>query len=134
MKEEKNIVVNVLLSLVTCGIFGIVWFIQLTDDTKELSGDESMQSGAMAFVLTLVTCGIYGFYWAYKMGKNIGVARVNNGLSENDNSILYIILQLCGLGIVNYCLMQNDLNEIIRNQSGTTPTAPSAPVSGDQAQ
>ena len=79
MKEEKNIVVNVLLSLVTCGIFGIIWFIQLTDDAKEFSGDESMQSGAMAFVLTLVTCGIYGFYWAYKMGKSIGVARVNNG-------------------------------------------------------
>ena len=128
MKEEKNIVLNVILTLVTCGIFGIVWFIQLTDDTKELSGDETMQSGAIAFVLTLVTCGIYGFYWAYKMGKIQGATRAKYGLTETDNSIIYIILQLVGLGIVNYCLMQNDLNEIIRTNSGP------APVSGDQAQ
>lgn len=137
MKEEKNIVINVILSIVTCGIYGIIWFISLTDDTKEFSNDESMQSGGLAFVLTLITCGIYGYYWAYKMGKNLGTARVNNGLTANDNSILYIVLQLFGLGIVNYCLMQNDLNEIIRSKGSSTPnqpTTPTTPESGVQAQ
>jgi len=137
MKEEKNIVINVILSIVTCGIYGIIWFILLTDDTKEFSNDESMQSGGLAFVLTLITCGIYGYYWAYKMGKNLGTARVNNGLTANDNSILYIVLQLFGLGIVNYCLMQNDLNEIIRSKGSSTPnqpTTPTTPESGVQAQ
>ena len=118
MKEEKNIVMNIILSLVTCGIYGIVWFIQLTDDAKEYSGDNEMQSGGLAFLLTIVTCGIYGFYWAYKMGQMIETAQTSNGLPPKNNSVLYIVLQVCGLGLVGYCLMQNDLNEITRVRNG----------------
>lgn len=114
MKEEKNLVMNIILSLVTCGLYGLYWFVTLTEDAKEFSKDEQMQSGGLALVLTIVTCGIYGFYWAYKMGKMIEQGQKNYGLNAKDNSILYIVLQLFGLGIVGYCLMQNDLNEITR--------------------
>ena len=109
--KERNIVVCILLSIVTCGIYGIVWFISMTDDTRAVSGDESL-SGGMAFLLTLITCGIYGYFWAYKMGKAIAQAKASRGLPADDNSVLYIILQLFGLAIVNYCLIQNDLNNM----------------------
>ena len=33
-------------------------------------------------------------------------------MQEDDKSVLYLILQILGLGIVNYALMQNDLNEM----------------------
>ena len=118
MKQERNIVTAIILSIVTCGIYSIVWFIQLTDDAKEYSGDEQMQSGGIAFLLTLVTCGIYGIYWAYKMGKLIESAQSANKLTPKDNSVLYLVLELFGLGIVDYCLMQNDLNEITRAKNG----------------
>lgn len=107
--KERNIVVCILLSIITCGIYGIVWFISLTDDMRYVSGDQSL-SGGMAFLLTLVTCGIYGYFWAYKMGKATAVAKANRGLPGDDNSILYLILQFLGLGIVIYCIAQNDLN------------------------
>jgi len=116
--KEKNLVTAIILSLVTCGIYSIIWFIGLTDDAKYVSEDTQMQSGGLAFVLTLVTCGIYGFYWAYKMGKMIETAQSKRGLVAKDNSILYIVLMIFGLGIVNYALMQNDLNDIIRHDAG----------------
>lgn len=119
MKQEKNIVTNVILSIVTCGIYGIIWFIQLNDDAKEYSNDASMPTGGVAFLLTLVTCGIYGIYWAYKMGKAIQKAKIDNGMANAaDNSVLYLVLELIGLGIVDYCLMQNELNEITRAKNG----------------
>lgn len=105
MIRERNIVTNILLSIFTCGIYGIVWFITLTDDAGIASEDSSM-SGGMAFLLTIVTCGIYGIYWNYKMGKAIYAAKEKHNLSGSDNSILYLILGIFGLGIVNYCLMQ----------------------------
>ena len=114
MKEEKNLVMNIILTIVTCGLYGIYWFITLTDDAKEFSKDEGMQSGGLAVILTIVTCGIYGLYWAYKMGKMLEQAQKNYGLPSKDNSILYLVLELVGLGIVDYCLMQNDLNEITK--------------------
>ena len=109
--KERNIALCILLSFITCGIYGIVWFIQITDDAASASGDEKM-SGGMAFLFTLITCGIYSYYWAYKMGKLVAQAQEDKGTRVSDNSILYLILQLFGLGIVNYCLIQSDLNQL----------------------
>lgn len=116
--KERNIAVSIILSIITCGIYAIYWFIVLTDEAKDASGSESATSGGIAFLLTLVTCGIYGYYWAYKMGETISTAKSKNGLEANSNSILYLILQLLGLGIVNYAIMQNDLNAIARKKVG----------------
>lgn len=111
MIKERNIVTNILLSIVTCGIYAIIWFISLTDDVSTASDDKGT-SGGMAFLLTLITCGIYGYYWAYQMGKKMAVAQEKANIEVKDNSVLYLILQICGLGIVNYCLIQSDLNAI----------------------
>lgn len=118
--KERNIFVAILLSFVTCGIYMIYWFIVMTDEAKAASKDESAPSGGMAFLLTLVTCGIYGIYWAYKMGKTLMTAKTNNGIAASDNSVLYLILQLLGFGIIGYALMQNELNEIVRKGAGAT--------------
>jgi len=126
MKEEKNIVLNIVLTVITCGIYGLVWFVQMTDDAKELSNDTEMVSGGLAVLLTIITCGLYGFYWCYKMGKMIASAQSSLGLNANDNSILYIVFQAIGLGIVNYCIMQSDLNEIIRVKNNGMQQAPQA--------
>ena len=55
MIQKRNIVTCILLSLVTCGIYGIVWFINMTDDVAYLSEDPEM-SGGKAFLFTLITC------------------------------------------------------------------------------
>lgn len=106
---ERNIVTNVIFTILTCGIYGIYWFICLTDDANIVS-EENDTSGGMAFVLSLITCNIYGIYWAYRMGQKIHEAGQKRNIAVGDNAILYLILQFVGLGIINYCLMQNDLN------------------------
>ena len=111
MVKKRNIVLQIVLSLITCGIYGIYWFITLTDDAAKKAGDANF-NGVKAFLFTLITCGIYGYYWYYKMGKTLKVAGDNNGVAVDDNSVLYLILGLFGLGIVNYCIMQNDLNKM----------------------
>ena len=114
--RERSIAVSIILSIVTCGIYGIYWFICLTNETEVVSDNRTMSSGGVAFLLTLITCGIYGLYWAYQMGKMLMEAKAKNNLNATDNSIVYLILQLLGFGIINYALMQNDLNEIYRTR------------------
>lgn len=111
MVTKINIVVCILLSIFTCGIYGIFWFIVLNDDVRTVSNDDRFQGGK-AFLLSLITCGIYTFYWSYIVGKAMMQAKAKNNLPPEDNSILYLILSIFGLGIVNYCLIQNDLNTI----------------------
>lgn len=123
MKEERNIVLAIIFSFITCGIYAIYWFIVMTDEAKEAAGDTELASGGLAFVFTLLTCGIYGYYWAYRMGQIMNKAGEKNNLSIADNAVLYLVLQLFGLGIVNYCLIQNDLNTITRTLNGTKKEA-----------
>lgn len=99
----------IVLSIVTCGIYGIVWFVGMANDVNTVTGRNGM-SGGMVFLLTLVTCGIYGIIWAYQAGEALDNLRAANGSASGSQGILYCLLTLFGLGIVAYALMQNELN------------------------
>ena len=93
MIQQRNIAVCIILSIVTCGIYGIYWFI-------------------VAFVLSLITCNIYGLYWAYKQGEKIDKAKTDRGIPSSNSGVIYLILCFVGLGIVAEALMQNELNSL----------------------
>ncbi len=106
---KRDIAVSVILSIVTCGIYGLYWFVCLNNEANKVSG-ENNPSGGVALLLTIVTCGIYSFFWNYKMGQKLYNAGKMHNKEISDNSVLYLILSIFGLSIVNYCLIQNDLN------------------------
>lgn len=107
---KRDIAVAIILSLVTCGFYMVYWYIVMTDEINRVSG-ENATSGGMSFLFFLLTCGIYTIYWFYKKGQQLYEAGRRQGVEVADNAILYLILGLFGLGIVNYALMQNDLNK-----------------------
>lgn len=112
MIQQRNIVVAILLTIVTCGIYGIYWFIVLSNDVGKANNNPKI-SGVTAFLLNLVTCGIYGIYWSYKLGKEMYEANQKNGMtSASDNSLIYLLLSLFGLQIISWCMIQNELNKI----------------------
>ena len=108
--KRRDIAITIILSIVTCGIYAIYWFIMMTEDVNTLT-DDHKTSGGLAFVLTLVTCGIYGYFWAYSMGKRIYTYQQAKGEVASDNSVLYLVLQIFGLGIVTSALIQSELNK-----------------------
>lgn len=109
--ENRNILVAFLLSLVTCGIYGLYWLICMTDESNSLSESNKTASGGMTILFIILTCGFYSFYWYYKMGKKMYEAGIRYGRPVNDNSVLYLILAIIGFGIVDYIMIQNDLNK-----------------------
>lgn len=109
--QKRDILITILLSFITCGIYSIVWFCTLTDDCGKASGDKSI-TGITSILLTFVTCGIYYFYWCYQMGKRIATAQTKRNLPVTDNSTLYLILSLLGRGIVVEILIQTELNNL----------------------
>ena len=112
MIERRNIAVCIVLTLVTCGIYGIFWIVCLTNDVNTVSGDVNGTSGGMVVLLTIVTCGIYGIYWAYKQGEKLDFTKNNRGIPSSNSGVLYLILQIFGFGIIAYALMQNELNKL----------------------
>ena len=112
MIERRNIAVCIVLTLVTCGIYGIYWIVCLTNDVNTVSGDVNGTSGGMVVLLTIVTCGIYGIYWAYKQGEKLDFTKNNRGIPSSNSGVLYLILQIFGFGVIAYALMQNELNKL----------------------
>ena len=110
---KRSIGVAILLTIVTCGIYGIIWMIKMNDELNQLAGKEGATSGGMVFLLSIVTCGIYTYFWMYKMGEIVEVIKANNGMPSGSSPILYLVLTFCGLGIVNYCLMQDTINKVV---------------------
>lgn len=109
--QKRDLVLNIVLTILTCGIYGLYWFIVMTDDSNNISSKEKTATGGLSLVYSIITCGIYMFYWNYKMGKKLYEAGKEHNVDISDNSVLYIVLAVLGLSIVNYCLIQNDLNK-----------------------
>ena len=107
--QKRAIVTAIILSIVTCGIYDIIWFIALTNDYNKASGRVNDTNGGKAFLLSLITCGIYTYYWAYKIGEKRDIVAGE----KSSSGIIYLILAFFGLGIVAYCLAQDTLNKAI---------------------
>lgn len=112
MIKERNIAVCIILTLITCGFYGIYWFIVLTNEIGRLSGDPNF-TGGKHFLLTIVTCGIWSIVWGYQAGKHIAAAQHQRGFFVTDNSVLHLVLCLFGFSIVSYALVQNDVNKLL---------------------
>ena len=82
----------------------------MTNDANQLSGRTNETSGGLAFLFSLITCGIYGWYWAYKMGEKTDIIK---GSPNGSSSALFLVLQILGLGIVNYALAQDAINSAV---------------------
>ncbi|MBO5071370.1 MAG: DUF4234 domain-containing protein [Eubacterium sp.] len=109
---NRSIATCIILSIVTCGIYGLYWLVKLADETNELSGQEGT-SGGMVLLLTIVTCNIYGLYWAYKQGEKISAMAEKRGAAPSNNGILYLLLCFFGLSIIAYALMQDEINKTV---------------------
>lgn len=111
--QRRDIAVAIILSIITCGIYGIYWFIKLNDEINYLAGDTGATTGGVAFLLSLITCGIYGLYWMYKMGEKLDNVALSQGRPASSRPIVYLLLSIFGFSIISYALMQDSINKSI---------------------
>lgn len=108
--KKRNVVLCILFSIITFGIYGLYWYVCLTNDTNKLSKYKTA-GGVAAILFTIITVGIYGFYWCFMLGKKVG--DFDGGSSEG---VLYLILSFIGLGFISQILAQNALNRVAQAQ------------------
>jgi hypothetical protein len=107
---KRNLALAIVLSIVTCGIYAIYWFIVLTDETNQLTNHTDYASGGLAFLFSLISCGIYYFYWSYRLGEKVDTIKGNPNGGMN---VLFLILSILGLGLVNYIIAQDAINNVL---------------------
>jgi hypothetical protein len=103
--KERNIVVALILTFITFGIYSIYWMYKINNESLALAKEKG-ERGGNVILLYFLTFGLYGFYWWYKMGI------CSDKISENKGnySVIYILLSFLGVGIANYVIAQNIIN------------------------
>lgn len=120
--QERSVVLVIVFSILSCGIYGIYWFYKTNQDLNDYTGDQSINPG-LAILFSVLTCGLYTYYWWYKMAQLETFAQQKNGnVVVGDNKILYLVLAIFGLSIVNMAILQSDLNQIYLTDDQTPPT------------
>ena len=112
---NRNIVLCIVFSIITCGIYVIYWMYVLNEEINSLSGENNATGGGLVILFSIITCGIYGLYWYYKMGERVDTIKTRIGMPSSSSNILYLILGIFGLGIINYVFMQDTINKAVAN-------------------
>ena len=115
--QKRNIALCIVLSLVTCGIYLIYWDVKLAQEAVKVK-DET-DSGTTE-ILLLIFLPFLGIFLTEKKLYEGATAR---GIQINDNSVMYLVLGLFGLGLVGMGLMQNDLNKLADAYPAAGPAA-----------
>lgn len=108
--NKRDIATQIILTVITCGIYGLYWIAEITDDINNLREDYTT-SGVTVVLLSILTCGLYLVYWNYDIGRKLYNLGQENGKDINDNSIIYMILSIIKGDLINLILIQSDLNK-----------------------
>lgn len=112
MIRQRNIAIYIILSVLTCGIYNLIWIYELAEDINIIDVDTaSKTSGIMVVLYSILTCGIYFWYWLYRSGDRLDRIRYNNGRNSANLGLIYVILGILGLGLISEILIQVELNE-----------------------
>ena len=113
--HERNIVLYIILSIVTCGIFAVYWFYAMAQDVNNLADAQNKPRGVdplVAVLLLIVTCGIYGIYYFWKEGNVLASLSYPNYKPSNDAAIMAILSIF--VEIISLVILQSDLNDIVK--------------------
>ncbi len=109
---SSSIVLDILLSLITCGVYQLFWQARQMRALNYFLGEERF-SFIKWLLLTVVTCGIYHIYYEYVMAKAITDVQDRRGASPSSElPLLSILLSIFGFTLVADAIQQHEINKI----------------------
>jgi hypothetical protein len=112
-REEavRNIVVSLILTILTCGLYDIYWNAKQMKAMNGLLGREELSFWTWLLV-GIITCGIFHLYYEYKMGLALLEIQENYGMQvDNHLPIISLLVSLFGFSIVVDAIHQNEINK-----------------------
>lgn len=107
MVSQRNIPLCIILSICTCGIYTVLWYVFLTDDVTEVTGEEG-PSGWLSILFSILSCGMYDFFWAFKQGEKLDKSRLANGATFGNLAMLYMGMKLAAYVILLFGVIATD--------------------------
>lgn len=106
---KRSIGMCILLSIVTCGIYGIYWMYLLVKNTRSIQKNTDSCKGEM---LCLIFVPFYSLYWWYTRGEKVRQGFAEHDYNATGGGVVYLVLAFFGLSIVSMAIMQSNFNSL----------------------
>ncbi|MBR4319424.1 MAG: DUF4234 domain-containing protein, partial [Oscillospiraceae bacterium] len=93
MFTQKSVATVVILTIITCGIYGIIWYWNAINELYKAGGKAvGNMEPVIQFILMFFYVG--GIIFAINADDNLNAVKAQRGLLTSDNKALYIVLSL----------------------------------------
>lgn len=108
--QKRSIIVMLILSFITCGIYNLIWMYLARTEFQKLSGYSDINP-ALELLLTIL-CFPFFYFWVYKFSSDIARYQAETGRYVSDTGIINLLLAIFGLALVSELIIQSQLNEL----------------------
>jgi len=120
MIKRRSLLTLILLSLITFGIYGIIFWYGFANDVNRIcEGDgKNTKNFIVVILLSIITCGIYYFIWVYGVGNRLAENGPRYGITITENGTTVLLWHLignliCGIGtFVAYNVLIKNINAL----------------------
>ncbi|MCK9252973.1 MAG: DUF4234 domain-containing protein [Eubacteriales bacterium] len=105
--ETRNPVLVIVLSIVTCGIYQIVWLFMVSNEINNAAGEKKVDP--VIFFLLGLLCFPLMYVGLYKIDEALFELNPRYGLPAEKRFILWLLLSLVGIGwlFMGYQVQEN---------------------------
>lgn len=118
--EYEDITACVIISVLTFGIYQLIWLYRLCKKIRLLAGEDKKCTSE---ILKIAFVPFYLLYWMHSRGKKITENAKKLNIHLADNGSFYVLFSLCGLSVFAVAMMQKDFNRIARRLDQTVSAA-----------
>lgn len=113
--EIRNPIVVYILTIVTCGIYGIIWFFSVLGEINGALAEERFNP-VVEFLLTIFTLGLWGLWLMWRMSEAIVEVEKMAGAEPKFDAAIIFVISLLGFSSI---VMQLSLNNAWEAQGAT---------------
>lgn len=103
-KTDRSMVKTILLSIITCGIYGIVFYSSLSENINQIAsrrdGKKTMHYCLLFFLIAPITCEIGAIVWFHKISQRIGDEARARGIATDFGAATYWLWNVLGSLII----------------------------------
>ena len=112
--KKRSIAAVVVLTIITCGIYGAYWSYVVCEDLQKESGVSRIPP-ILTLLLFLFFSSAGGALLGLDCNATINEIKTKRGLPTTDNNLLWIILGVF-IPVVTIALAQSEINNLVEDQ------------------
>ncbi|WP_304683474.1 GYF domain-containing protein [Ileibacterium valens] len=110
-----SVILYILLSILTCGIWYFVWVYMLARDINLIAARQQKPKGldpVLSFILILLSCGVFQIFFFWKEENVLAQFRARNYQVQNQSILTGLLAIFCPLA--SAAIIQDQLNCLIK--------------------